>query len=591
MMEELILRIPFAFNYGVCACLIISATGLSAHAQQRPDAGTSLQQPPGGALQAPPSGTDAQVVMPRAKRALSVTDQKAWADKVLVNDVRISGNTVFDSQTLTSLLGDIKGKQVELGKLVDAIDAIRKYYVDAGYLLTDVYLPVQDLPQSGAVLQIEVVEARIGKVNVNVGTDSGVTQAMAQNLVASGLQSGTAVRQYEIERVVYLLKDLPGVDASAVLAAGANVGEADVTIEVVPTGGKRVNASVLVDNMGARSTGDLRATAIVDVNHPFGIGDQLSIRGQLTDQSGNGLFRIGYTVPVSGPTKLNLSLANTKYSLGAPFNLLGAEGRAQIVSGTVIHPIIRSRLNNLVGIAGLDYKTLRDDTLSIGQSVRTKVETVRLGVLGSTISVGSPEAVLAGQGGSTIYSVMGTVGHATLNPATIIDPEKTRGTFAKLNFDVQRVQFLSSTISVLGNISGQFTSRNLRGVERVSYGGPTGVRGYGVPSGTADEGMLATVELRYKLPISVWDSPVTVSTFYDVATIRARKSPLAGATTPNTATFDSIGFGLRLGTEYKAMASLQIAQRIGGPYPIGPDGPSLESERRPQGWFSFQYWF
>ena len=109
--------------------------------------------------------------MPRAKRALSVTDQKAWADKVLVNDVRISGNTVFDSQTLTSLLGDIKGKQVELGKLVDAIDAIRKYYVDAGYLLTDVYLPVQDLPQSGAVLQIEVVEARIGKVNVWTAAD------------------------------------------------------------------------------------------------------------------------------------------------------------------------------------------------------------------------------------------------------------------------------------------------------------------------------------------------------------------------------------------------------------------------------------
>ena len=529
--------------------------------------------------------------MPRAKRALSVTDQKAWAEKVLVTDVRISGNTIFDSQTLAAQLGDIRGKQVELGKLVDAIDAIRKYYVDAGYLLTDVYLPVQDLPQSGAVLEIEVVEARIGKVNVTVKPDSGMTQGMAQKLVASGLRSGTAVRQYEIERVVYLLKDLPGVEASAVLTAGANVGEADVTIEVMSAGGKRVNTSVIADNMGARSTGQLRATALVDVNNPFGIGDQLSIRGQLTDQSGNGLFRIGYTVPVSGPTKLNLSVASTKYRLGAPFNLLGAEGRAEIASATIIHPLIRGRLNNLVGIAGLDYKSLRDDTTSIGQSVGQRVRTARLGLLGSATGASSPEALLAGRGGNTIYSLVGMFGHAALNPATIVDLENTRGTFAKLNFDVQRVQFLSSTISLLGSLSGQFSSKNLRGVERVSYGGPAGVRGYGVPSGTADQGLLATIELRYKLPTVVWGSPVTVSTFYDIATIRARKTPLPGATIPNTATFDSVGLGLRLGTEGKVTASLQIAQRVGGPYPIGPDGPSLESERRPQAWFTFQYWF
>lgn len=589
--EGLILRIPFAFNYGVCACLLISTVGLSARAQQRPDAGTTLQQTPRGALQAPPSSSDAQVVIPRAKRALSVTDEKAWAEKVLVNDVRISGNTIFDSQTLAAQLGDIKGKQIELGKLVDAIDAIRKYYVEAGYLLTDVYLPVQNLPQSGAILEIEVVEARIGKVNVKVGPDSGITQARAQNLVASGLRSGAAIRQYEIERVVYLLKDLPGVEASAVLTAGANVGEADVTIEVMSTGGKRVNTSVIADNMGARSTGQLRATALVDVNNPFGIGDQLSIRGQLTDRSGNGLFRVGYTLPVSGPTKLNLSLASTKYKLGAPFDLLGAEGRAEVASATIIHPLIRGRLNNLVGIAGLDYKSLRDDTTSIGQSVGQRVRTARLGLLGSATDAGSPEALLAGRGGNTIYSLVGTFGHATLNPATIIDLENTRGAFTKLNFDVQRVQFLSNAFSLLGNLSGQFSSKNLRGVERVSYGGPSGVRGYGVPSGTADEGLLATIELRYKLPTVVWGSPVTVSTFYDVATIRARRSPLAGATIPNTATFDSIGFGLRVGTEGKMTASMQIAQRIGGPYPIGPDGPSLESERRPQAWFTFQYWF
>lgn len=560
-------------------------------AQQRPDAGTSLQQPPGGALTAPLPGADARVAVPRAKRALSVTDQKAWSEKILVNDIRISGNTVFDSETLAAQLGDIKGKQVELGKLVDAIDAIRKYYVSAGYLLTDVYLPVQDLPQSGAVLQIEVVEARIGKVDVNVAPNTGVSKARAKQLVDASLQTGSAVRQYEVERAVYLLKDLPGIDATAVLTAGANVGEADVTIEVAPSGAKRVNTSIVADNWGARSTGDFRATLVVEVNHPFDIGDHLSVRGQLTDEGGNGLFRIGYTVPVAGATKLNLSVASTKYSLGAPFDLLGAEGSAHIASVNVIHPLIRSRLNNLVAVGGVDFKSLRDDTTSIGQSVRQRVETARFGLLGSATDVRRSDSAVVERGGNTIYSLVGTVGHAALNPAAIVDLENTRGRFAKLNFDVQRVQFLSSSLSLLANIGGQFSSKNLRGVERVSYGGPTGVRGYPVPSGTADEGLLASIELRYRLPLVVWDAPVTASTFYDVATIRARKSPLAGATIPNTATFDSFGVGIRMGSEGKAMASLQIAKRIGGPFPIGPDGPSLEPERSPQAWFTFQYWF
>lgn len=236
-----------------------------------------------------------------------------------------------------------------------------------------------------------------------------------------------------------------------------------------------------------------------------------------------------------------------------------------------------------LSLAALTARSSTTTTTFFNQDISQKIDTWRIGLLGSSTDFWMG-------GGNTSYSVVATSGNAELNPATVADLEGTRGNFTKVNFDVQRVQYLSSELSAALSLSGQWASKNLRGAERVSYGGPLGVRGYGVPSGTGDEGLLASAELRYLLPVQFMGNPVSALVFYDIATIHARKNP-SSTVGANSATFDSLGVGVKAGAEGDFIASLMVASRLGGPYPIPTDGSQRESERQPQVWFSVQKWF
>jgi len=595
----LTLKVRLSLTQKFGAGLFLPLLTLTALAQQRPDSGVLINEQSWPKNVPELKSPTPKLVVPEVPRALSVRNQSGWDEKVRVTDLQMTGNTLFNSEVLLAQISGIKGEVVEISRIVDAVESIRKFYADAGYLLTDVYLPEQQLSPTGAVVQISVVEARIGKVVVHIAPDSGVSEQQVLELANANLQSGTAIQKYELEKVVYFLKDRAGVDASASLTAGVNAGEADITIDVFPSGSSRIGTSLTLDNQGPRSAGEYRVTASINVDHPLDMGDQVSFRLQPTSQSGSGLFRVGYTVPISsGGTKLNLSVSNNIYALGAPFETLGASGNATVVSATAIYPLIRGRLTNVVAISGIDFKELNDKTRIIEQDNNQKISAIRIGVLGNSTSdrtyaaeVGTSASEFLNHGGVTLYSLVATGGNVTLS-STVDDSEGTQGSFSTLNFDVQRVQFFSDELSVSLSLKGQMASKNLRGAERVSYGGPTGVRGYPATSGSGDEGMLASAELRYKTSLQVLGSPLTAMVFYDMASIIAKKNPLQGSSLPNSASFNSVGFGFQAGTEGAATASLSIAKRLGG-YPILTDsvGASNESERSPQVWFTVQKWF
>jgi len=594
-------RLSLAHQFGTG--LFLPLLTLAALAQQRPDSGVLLNEKPWPKNLPELNSSTPNVVVPQVRRAMSVKDQRGWDEKVRVTGFQITGNTLFNSEILLAQIPGIKGEVVEISRIVDALESIRKYYADAGYLLTDVYLPEQQISAKGAVVQIAVVEARIGKLIVHIAPGSGVSEQHVLELANENLRPRTAIQKYELEKVVYILKDRAGVDASASLTAGANIGEADITIDVFPSGSSRVGTSLMLDNQGVRSAGEYRVTASVNVDNPFDIGDQFSFRLQPTRKSGNGFFRVGYTAPIgSGGTKLNLSVGSNVYVLGAPFEALEPSGSATVFSATVIHPLIRGRLTNVVAIGGVDFKELNDNN-RFTEEFNQKISAVRVGLLGNSTSdqthaagVGTSASEFSSHGGITVYSVVATAGSVTMSPDAPARVDGSLGSFSTLNFDVQRVQFFSSELSMSLSLKGQMASKNLRGSERVSYGGPTGVRGYPAASGVGDEGILASAELRYRTPFQVLGSPLTAMVFYDTASVIAKKNPLPESTSSNSANsanFDSVGLGFQAGKEGRSAASLSIARRLGSTYPIPTDGvgASLESDRGSQAWFTLQKWF
>ena len=95
-------------------------------------------------------------------------------------------------------------------------------------------------------------------------------------------------------------------------------------------------------------------------------------------------------------------VAVAERAAGEPFEALDASGTAKIASMSVLQPVVRGRLTNIVAIAGVDRKDLNDLTGALRQNLNQRIDTVRLGMMGSTTDEWRG-------GGNTYYSVIGNV--------------------------------------------------------------------------------------------------------------------------------------------------------------------------------------
>lgn len=111
---------------------------------------------------------------------------------------------------------------------------------------------------------------------------------------------------------------------------------------------------------------------------------------------------------------------------------------------------------------------------------------------GSARKTASPAGVSFGSATLTAGRITERANY--LSPASL-------GSYSKLSLDMARVQNLPGTFSGYLRLATQHSGDVLDSSERMSAGGPNGVRAF--PSGEAsgDRGLLAQVELRYLSPI------------------------------------------------------------------------------------------
>ena len=553
-------------------------------AQQVPNSGTLQQQPT--QLSTLPTPGAPQIRTLQVRRAAASSDIK-----ISPSAFRFTGNTLLPESELQAVVAKLKGKEVNFSALADAAADLRQLYAAKGFVLTDVYLPEQSFASLVAVVEFAVIEARIGAVRVKSAPGSGVSEAFAQRLANAYLGRGTPVSQYILDRPVLLLRDMAGSDAEASVSPGAAPGEVNIDIAVTPRGA-RYQPFVAIDNMGARSAGELRLSGGVSVVAPLGSGDELAARVQLADRSGNTMYRLSYGFAFGSlGTKLNASYTESEYSLGKQFESLGATGKAQVVSLSTVHPMIRGRYTNLFASGSLDFKSLNDNISQSNSSGTKRIPLLRLGVLGN-----HADRLLAG--GASSFSVSLSSGNLTLDNATaLLDVgaapsfgPRTSGSFQKVNVELQRAQYLSDHSSVLVGLTGQLASKNLTSAEKMNLGGPQGVRGYPLGEGVGDEGVLLSVEYRYRTGFKVAGETVNLTAFYDYGKIRRDKvrnsNTLNNSLVPNILSLDSAGVGMLIGRESNFVMTAGLAARVGGPLPTTGDPDS-----KARLWLMLQKWF
>lgn len=546
-------------------------------AQQRPDAGIILEttkEPKAMPKPAPEIG------LPPAPKPMLKAEPGL---KVQVVAFKVSGNTVFSEAALLALISDQVGKELDFEELNQVANKIGVYYRSKGYFLAQAYLPTQEI-KDGTV-EITVLEGHVGEVKLNMRENARLRESKARAIL-SAIQPDDLINEKSLERGLLLLNDVPGAIVKSTLEPGVKVGTADTVVELGDDG-RRVSGSVKADNWGSRFTGEYRLGANLNVNNPSGYGDLFSVSGLTSNANGSPTGRLSYVAPLgSMGTKLGVSYSRLDYTLGKDFASLKAHGSAEVGSVYMLHPFVRTRNFNVVGVLGADKKKLQD----LADSTSFKNDRA-LRAYNAGISGDFSDGIFGGS--LNTFSLTATGGDVDIKiPALKTQDQsaqgyKTFGSYSKINYEYQRQQVLTHNTSLFVSLHGQTASKNLVSAEQFSLGGPTDVRAYPVGEAVGDEGIVLNAEARWNVP----QSNFMLSGFIDYGHSQLHKTPTAddiAAGTPNRRNIVGYGVGLNVGKQDNYLLRTSFSWR-GNRKDNLPQADTVD--RNPRAWLQLTKWF
>src|SRR6185503_2763134 len=377
-----------------------------------------------------------------------------------------------------------------------------------GYFLAQAYLPQQAI--RNGVVEIAVIEGRVGHVELQRRPATRLSEWLLAGILNAHLQTGDIITETSLERPLLLINDLPTAAVTSETRPSQTVGAADLRVNV-DQGVGLLNGFVDFDNQGSRFTGEYRVGFSLNVNNPVEIGDQLTLRAFTSNDKMN-FGRFAYLVPIGfWGTRFGFSITKFDYELGEDFSSLNADGDGLVKSVYAFHPIYRTRNTNVIAQFAYEDKRLHDHVELLGTTDDRFIDSVKIGVVGDF-----RDAWLSG--GLNAFSVTYTQGDLKIAPTSLAQQDQsdtglhTLGTFQKWNFDYKRLNRVTDRVSVLLAFVGQHASKNLSSAEKMSLGGPNGVRAYPVGEVTGDSGAQVTGEVRYIIPgIRLLDADITVT--------------------------------------------------------------------------------
>ena len=569
----------------VAGLVALAFTGAALAQVVRPptDAGRQLEDSRTGGAPRPRSPAPRLDVPEPARPALTAPD----SFRVQVKGFRITGITVFTENQLKPLLAAYVGRELSLADLEEAAAVISRFYRDRGYFVARGYVPAQEIRDG--VVEITVLEGRLGSFQIFLapGSRDSLSPPIVRGILSARQPPGTVIESGRLERGLLILSDTPGVVAKATLSPGRELGTSDLAVDVSDT--PLLTGSVDADNFGNRYTGAGRVGATAYLNSPTGAGDLGTVRAQVSTGSQNA--RVGYQYPLGyNGLRVGGAFSYVQYKLCCEFDVgAGSGGEASDFSATAQYPIVRSRDLNVYGTASAAGRHFINRAVGI----TTSDKTTRSVVLG--VSIDNRDDL--GGGGLNGFSVAATKGQLNLSGSPSdqsIDAitAQADGGYTKLNYSLSRLQRLGRTTSFYASLSGQLASKNLDSSEQFTLGGPAAVRAYPTGEAIGDEGMLATLEVRWQFADD-WQAAI----FNDRGSIRLHKQTWPGwqganTTITNTYSLDGAGLGLTYSRPGNVLVRAALARKIGsnpGANASGNDADNRDATYR--GWIQVLKFF
>ncbi|OUL31352.1 ShlB/FhaC/HecB family hemolysin secretion/activation protein [Nostoc sp. 106C] len=532
-------------------------------------------------LQSPPTTTPIPATSETVPRDLPGTIQ--------VTGFEVVGSTVFNKQELDAALKEFINKPITFTQLLEAADKITELYTKGCqaenknsdlpcYVNSGAYIPSdQTFKAEGGAVKIQVVEGSLESIEVRG------TKRLNPNYVRSRLALATdkPLNLKKLLQALQLLQLDPLIkNISAELGNGVNPGASVLSVQVAEA--KTFSTQISLDNNRTPGIGSFERQIQLNQANLLGLGDGLSIGYANTD--GSNSVDLSYKLPINprnGTLQFNYSYASSNV-IEEPFNVLDIEGTSQEYGVTFRQPLVQTPTTEFAVGASITHRDSDVGFLEAQVGERLPFPSVGADANGKTKATilrlfqdwtqRSSKQVLAAR---SQFSLGIDALDATINE------DAPDGQFFAWRGQAQWVRLLAPETLFLVRADVQLADRPLLASEQIGLGGQATVRGYRQDQILADNGFLATAELRYPvLRVPEIQGLLQVTPFIDFGTAWNISQP--GRTTLNPDTIASTGIGF-------LWQQNNLTARFDWGIPLGIDIPNKNTWQENGLYFSIIY--
>jgi len=524
--------------------LALLSLALQAHAQQAPDAGSLLRQQP-----ASPAAVPAPPLVPGP--ATSVKGPVLQGPRFQVKEFRFKGASLVTEAELRSVVEPYVDQNLTLGILQAIAEQVTGYYLQKGYLAR-VLVPEQEI--KGGVVLLQVIEGQRGSLLIEKAGRRVDAERVAA-IINQRLGAGESFNVARLDEALAILNEQPGVKAASSLKPGGKEGEVAVVVSAEDR--PLFAGTVGINNTGGRASGVLQTQGQFVLSNPTGNFDAASLLANVSE--GTRYLRGEYSLAIgSSGLRLGANASALRYRIIEeslrPLDLHGTGGTFGL---TASYPIVRDRALRLTVAGSQDFKKLVDRSTA-GETGNRTVRATTLGINGDVRHLlGSVPAL-------TTFSAALVAGDSDQRNAGALATDaasrRANGGFAKLAYSGANLVQLSNDWSHTALLRGQRAGSNLDSSERISLGGPTGIRAYPVGEATGDDGWIASFNLRRS-----FGSDLSAAAFLDAGGVTLNRTTWAGwnAANPNLPNrYTLAGWGAGLDWRFHPSGSLSVSLAV-----------------------------
>ena len=442
--------------------------------------------------------------------------QTTAQDLIKVEKIEIEGNTVFSDSQLKKVIGSIEEKLITLERLSQIRNQIEQFYIDRGYIGSNVFTPPQKIRDG--TLRLRIIEGSLSLIEIE-----GNSNLKEEYMKARLPELDRPIRDSDLIKALTQLKKDPLIKSIRGELDTIEPGKLLLTVEVEEN--KPIQTQLNFANTYSPTIGSLGGTATIIHQNLLGFGDRASVNYTITE--GINRYGVGYSIPFNkSGGRVTFDYVNADSELiEEVISAFDIQADYEGLKLSIQQPIINNEIEEFVFSIGLDK--LRSETFVAENISFPFVDGLEDGVsritplrIGQEYTRRGNKNLLAAK---SQFNIGLDLFNATFNE-TGID-----GAFWSWLGSVQWIRAFDKdgNWQLRTSLTTQLTPDKLLPLEQLTVGGLGSVRGYRQNLIVGDNGIVAVAEGQIPvIKTNKWGSLYLVP-FLDLGTIWSNYSDSA----------------------------------------------------------------